>query len=65
MTDEQNSSARRRRVPYFERPRPPRDWRFWVGGLGRSMIILGLLVFAFVVILAMFLLEKRIGRLKQ
>jgi sortase A len=37
-----------RRVPYFERPRQPRDWRFWVGGLGKVLITLGLLMFAFV-----------------
>jgi sortase A len=38
----------RRRVPYFDRPKHPHDWRWWVGLLGRSMIVLGLLVFAFV-----------------
>jgi sortase A len=37
-----------RRVPYFERPKEPRDWRFWVGGLGKVLITLGLLMFAFV-----------------
>ena len=37
-----------RRVPYFERPKQPRDWRFWVGGLGKVLITLGLLMFAFV-----------------
>jgi sortase A len=36
------------RVPYFERPKQPRDWRFWVGGAGKSLIVLGLLMFAFV-----------------
>ncbi|MEI8238797.1 MAG: class E sortase [Actinomycetota bacterium] len=37
-----------RRVPYFERPKQPRDWRLWVGGLGKVLITLGLLMFAFV-----------------
>jgi sortase A len=37
-----------RRVPYFERPKQPRDWRFWIGGLGKALIALGLLMFAFV-----------------
>lgn len=48
MADVTPSTAGRRRVPFFERPRPPRDWRFWVGGLGRTLIVSGLLLFAFV-----------------
>lgn len=48
MADPIPSAARRRRVPYFERPRPPHDWRFWVGGLGRTLIAMGLLLFAFI-----------------
>ncbi|CAB4363606.1 MAG: class E sortase [Actinobacteria bacterium] len=39
---------RRKRVPYFDRPKAPRDWRWLVGGIGRSLITLGLLMFAFV-----------------
>jgi len=35
-------------VPYFERPKQPHDWRWWVGGIGKSLITLGLLLFAFV-----------------
>ena len=44
------ASARRRpkRVPYFQRPKQPRDWRWVVGGIGKSLITLGLLMFAFV-----------------
>ena len=38
----------RERIPYFERPKHPRDWRFWVGGLGKVLITLGLLMFGFV-----------------
>jgi len=42
------SVSRRRRVPFFERPQPPRDWRFVVGNIGRAFITIGLLMFAFV-----------------
>ncbi len=38
----------RKRVPYFERPKQPHDWRYWVGGVGRVLIATGLLMFAFV-----------------
>jgi sortase A len=48
VTDEQSTTSPRRRVPYFERPPHPRDWRFWVGGLGRLLVVSGLLVFGFV-----------------
>ena len=40
--------SRRPRVPFFERPRPPRDWRFVVGNIGRAFITIGLMMFAFV-----------------
>ena len=36
------------RVPYFLRPKQPHDWRWVVGGIGKSLITLGLLMFAFV-----------------
>jgi sortase A len=32
----------------FDRPRPPRDWRWWVGGLGKVLIATGILLFGFV-----------------
>src|SRR5690606_38422203 len=32
----------------WDRPPPPKDWRFYVGWVGRSLIILGLLMFLFV-----------------
>jgi sortase A len=38
----------RGRVPYFERPAPPHDWRWVVGLVGKVFIGLGLLMFAFV-----------------
>lgn len=39
---------RARREAYWSRPKPPKDWRYWVGGVGRALIVLGLLMFAFV-----------------
>ncbi|MFZ9629294.1 MAG: sortase [Ilumatobacteraceae bacterium] len=38
----------RRRLPYFERAQPPHDWRWVVGGIGRTLITLGLLLFGLV-----------------
>ncbi len=38
---------RRRRVSKWEHP-PPKDWRWWVSGLGKTLIATGLLMFAFV-----------------
>src|SRR4051812_1153901 len=32
----------------FDRPKPPHDWRWVVGGIGRVLIVVGLLMFAFV-----------------
>ena len=32
----------------WDRPRAPKDWRYWVGGLGKVLIATGLLMFAFV-----------------
>ncbi len=39
---------RPRRVPHFQRPAPPRDWRWVVGGIGKTLVVIGLLMFAFV-----------------
>jgi sortase A len=36
------------KVSHWDRPKPPRDWRWVVGGIGRILITLGLLMFAFV-----------------
>ncbi len=35
-------------MPHFQRPKQPRDWRWAVGGIGKTLITLGLLMFAFV-----------------
>lgn len=51
LTDRPLTSAERRRakrLAYWNRPKPPKDWRYWVGGTGRVLIITGLLLFAFV-----------------
>jgi sortase A len=37
-----------RRTRKFDRPPPPHDWRWWVGGLGKTLIAAGLLMFGFV-----------------
>ncbi len=37
-----------RRVRKFDRPPPPHDWRWWVGGVGKALIATGLLMFGFV-----------------
>ena len=39
---------RRRRVSKWDRPPPPKDWRWWVSNLGKTLIAAGLLMFAFV-----------------
>lgn len=39
---------RPKRVPHFLRPKQPHDWRWVVGGIGKTLITLGLLMFAFV-----------------
>jgi sortase A len=36
------------RARKFDRPAPPHDWRWWVGGLGKTLIATGLLLFGFV-----------------
>ena len=41
-------AGRRRRTPHFQRPKPPHDWRWVVGGIGKVLIVLGLMMFAFV-----------------
>ena len=39
---------RQHRVPYFSRPKHPHDWHWVVAGIGKILITLGLLMFAFV-----------------
>lgn len=36
------------KIPYWDRPKQPRDWYWFLGRLGSSLIILGLLMFLFV-----------------
>lgn len=40
--------TRRGRLRKWDRPKPPKDWRWWVGNLGRTLIAIGLLMFGFV-----------------
>ncbi len=40
--------TRRGRVRKWDRPPPPKDWRWWVGNLGKTLIAIGLLMFGFV-----------------
>ncbi|MEO7371040.1 MAG: class E sortase [Ilumatobacteraceae bacterium] len=40
--------ASHEKVSHWDRPKPPHDWRWVVGGIGRMLITLGLLMFAFV-----------------
>ena len=42
------TGGRRRQPNRFDRPREPRDWRWAVGGAGRLLISIGVLMFAFV-----------------
>jgi sortase A len=42
------ATTRPRRPNRFDRPKEPHDWRWIVGGLGRTLIVIGLLLFAFV-----------------
>ena len=46
MSVQQSESPQK--VSRWDRPKPPHDWRWVVGGIGRILITLGLLMFAFV-----------------
>ena len=48
MSDVEPPAARPPRVRKFDRPPPPHDWRWWVGGVGKILIATGLLMFGFV-----------------
>lgn len=37
-----------RKPSKWDRPKPPKDWRWWVGGVGRVLIAVGVLMFLFV-----------------
>ena len=36
------------KISKWDRPPQPKDWRYWVGGIGKVLIATGLLMFAFV-----------------
>ncbi|MFT7501212.1 MAG: sortase A [Gammaproteobacteria bacterium] len=40
--------TRRGRLRKWDRPAPPKDWRWWVGNFGKILIAAGLLMFGFV-----------------
>jgi len=48
VSDVEASAARPPRVRKFDRPPPAHDWRWWVGGVGKTLIATGLLMFGFV-----------------
>jgi sortase A len=48
VSDVEAHESRPARVRKFDRPPPPHDWRWWVGGLGRILVSVGLLMFGFV-----------------
>ncbi len=48
MSDLEPSAPPSSRVRKFDRPRQPHDWRWWVGGVGKTLIATGLLLFGFV-----------------
>jgi sortase A len=43
-----SGSSRTGKTSYWDRPKPPRDWHWFLGRLGSILIIAGLLVFMFV-----------------
>jgi len=44
----ENTPVSNGKVSHWDRPKPPHDWRWVVGGIGRALIGLGLMMFAFV-----------------
>jgi sortase A len=48
VSDLEAAALRPERVRKFDRPPPPHDWRWWVGGVGKTLIAIGLLLFGFV-----------------
>jgi sortase A len=48
VSDVEPTVTRPTRVRKFDRPPPPHDWRWWVGGVGKTLIAVGLLLFGFV-----------------
>ncbi len=48
VSDVAEPTAKPGRVRKFDRPPHPHDWRWWIGGLGKTLIAAGLLMFGFV-----------------
>jgi sortase A len=48
VSDVEAPVALQQRVRKFDRPPPPHDWRWWVGGIGKTLIATGILMFGFV-----------------
>jgi sortase A len=48
VSDAAEPNSSRQRVRKFDRPPPRRDWRWWVAGVGKTLIAAGLLMFGFV-----------------
>jgi sortase A len=48
VADVESPAPDRTSTRKFDRPAPPHDWRWWVGGIGKTLIATGLLMFAFV-----------------
>ena len=48
VSDVEAAVSRPKRVRKYDRPAPPHDWRWWIGGLGKTLIATGLLLFGFV-----------------
>ncbi len=46
--DQSEPAEPARKLGKFDRPKHPRDWRFFVGGLGKVLIAIGLMMFGFV-----------------
>jgi len=46
--ERREAPRRDRSVPYWDRPKPPRDWYWFLGRLGQTLIVAGVLMFMFV-----------------
>ncbi len=46
--DDEFNAVSRTKVPFWDRPKPKKDWYWFLGRLGSSLITLGLLMFLFV-----------------
>jgi sortase A len=46
--DTDRTTTKVRKPSKWDRPKPPKDWRWWIGGVGRVLIAVGVLMFLFV-----------------